>query len=382
VKTLRILHITAWYPHPKNEAEGSFIHSHVKALNNHCENIVLHVLFSAKKKQEFDLDYDGISLNRITINPQIDKWRLKEVLARRKIDQFLAQNFKKFDVINFCIAYPNAISIAYFKKKYSNLKFTITEHWSAYHKHFNLPENSSGRKRIEQIFHHNVPLFVVSNALGKDIQTFSKNKNLSYEVIPNSISPDFSFVKKALPNKFTFCSINHWSKMKNPIVLIDAFHLLNKKHVNTQLILGGEGELLIEMKRRVNILNLKSSVKFLGQLSRTEVKETLSSTHVYCQSSYYETFSVICVEALTTGTPVIATNKGGMTDYINDTNGFLVDKVNPESWYNTMEKLMLNYGNYSNERISTSIHEKYNERAVGKLFYDTFQQLLNTENDE
>ncbi len=374
---LKVLHITPWFPNPNNKIEAIFIAEHLKALNNYCDNHVLHIQFGNKKNTETDT-FETIKINRITLKPLFDKWIFKEKLAYKSIEKYLKANHQKYDVINFYITYPNAIHINTIAKQFPTVKFCMMEQWSAYHTQFNLSKNNKGRNRIENIFNNTIPLFTVSSALGKDIQNFIDNTNRSFEVIPNCINTDvFKYKTEVKSKEFIFASINNWSVMKNPIVLIKAFSMLQKSYNNVKLVLAGDGVLIKEMKQLVLDLKLESFVDFKGRISKTEVVDVLQQSNVYCQSSNYETFSAICIESLATGTPVIATKVGGMVDFINDTNGILVDDLEVESWFLALEKMYLNYDNYNKKQIAEDCKAKFNSKAVGELYYSKLMNVFN-----
>jgi len=374
---LRVLHIVPWFPNSKNKIEAIFIVEHIKALNKHCHNEVLHISFG-KKSYQSTYFHEGIKVIRINIGLLFDKWRIKELKAHKKIDNFLRKYQNNFDIINFQIAYPNAIGINKLHNKYQSLKFVITEHWTAYHYGFDLPKGHKGRERIENIFNNNILLLVVSNALGIDIQNFTNKPNRKFSVIPNVIDCNsYKFTPKKTQDKdFVFASINNWNPMKNPFVLIKAFELMAKKYTNVKLILGGTGKTIPEMKTLVSTTGLNEFIKFTGRLTKQEVVSTLKEANVYCQSSNYETFSVICAEALITGTPVIATNIGGIKDFITAKNGTLVDDMNVENWFLAMEKTYLNYDLIDNRKISRNCSDKFNSNVIGKLYYSQLTTLM------
>jgi len=372
---LRVLHIVPWFPNPKNNIEGIFILEHLKGLNKYCQNKVLHIQFG-KSKNETD-KISTLEVDRVTLKPILNKWIFKEKKTTQFITNYLSKNQDNYDLVIFHITYPNAINITKLVSKFSALKFCLMEHWSAYHAQFNLPKGNKGRQRIENIFNNDVPLFTVSNALGEDIKQFIGNTNKPYTIIPNCINEnEFNYKEKANSNEFTFTSINNWSSMKNPFVLINALAILIKKHSNFKLVLAGDGQLMPQMKSLVNELNLSNSVQFLGRIQKNDVVNVLHHSNVYCQSSNYETFSVICLEALATGTPVLATNIGGMRDFINKENGRLIDTLEIEDWVSNMENIYLNYNNFNKRKISTNCIDKFNSTTVGELYYKQLQKIV------
>lgn len=367
---LRVLHITPWFPLSEQKMEGIFIAEHIRALSVHCHNHVLHAGFADKERIETGDQYLGINVDRILLKPVIDKWRIKELLIERRIRKYIRQNKGNYDIINFYIAYPNAIKLNTYLKLFKGIRFIITEQWSAYHTEFGLPKGHKGRKRIENIFRNEVPLFVVSNSLGKDIRHFIGNNERKFEVVPNIIKrSEFPFKPKEKSKTFRFTSVNSWSTMKNPFVLIEATEILWKKYPEIRMTLAGNGHFVPEMEKMIASKGLEEVIELPGRILKKKVPPLLHQTNVYCQSSHYETFSVICIEALSTGTPVIAHKVGGMTDFINASNGILVDDLETKSWAEALEKAYLNFDRFDPEQISLSCQETYDQEKVGELFF-------------
>lgn len=372
---LRVLHIVPWFPHEKNPIEAIFIANHITSLKDKCINKVLHIQFDEGKAPAITTDYKGIPVDRFKFEPLINKWKFKERIAKKTILNYLKKNQDQIDVVNFYIAYPNALYVNHFKRCFPKLKFCITEQWSAYRVGFNIKEGHKGRRRIEDIFKNQVPLFTVSSALAEDIAKFSGVKDLSYSILPNIIQPSFQFVQPSKKKEFIFTSINSWSDMKNPFVLIEAFKELSEKYDHIKMVLGGSGTLDAQIQERITSYNLENKISFIGRLSHDEVKNEIEKCHVYCQSSHYETFSVVCVEALAVGRPVIATNIGGMKDFINSENGSLVNGMDSSNWANSMEEMMLNYDQYDFEANSVKICERYNKESISELFYKYLKEI-------
>jgi len=376
MNSLRILHIVPWFPNPKNKIEAIFIAEHLKELNKHCKNQVLHIQFG---QSNFEIDkLNDLSIERVTLKPLMDKWVFKEKKVTHYINKYLKQNQHNFDLVNFYITYPNAINITKLEKKFPLLKFCMMEQWSAYHTQFNLAKGNKGRLRIENIFNNSIPLFTVSNALGGDIQSFIGNTNRKFKVIPNCINVnEFKYLEKTNQKVFVFTSINNWSVMKNPIVLINAFGKLTKKYKDIKLVLAGDGVLMPEMKNLVKSLNISNQVQFLGRIPKHDVVNVLQNANLYCQSSNYETFSAICIEALATGTPVIATNIGGMKDFVNSENGALVDTMTINDWAEAMEQNYLSYNKFDKQQISKNCINQFNSKRVGELFHSELSKVVN-----
>lgn len=375
---LRVLHITPWFPNPTNHIEGIFIKKHIQALNEFCENDVLHVASHLNISENVQGEVDGIHFQRKSFKFFSERWIIKEKVIARHLNKWLKKNANRYDHINFYIAYPNAVDIKKFKTKFPKHTFSITEQWSAYHQEFKLQKGTKGRNRIEQIFQHKTPLFTVSSALGNDINNFISPQKTSFTVIPNIVDTStFSHESNEKATTFTFCSINTWSELKNPFVLMKAIAKLKKDGVNAQLILAGEGQLSTKMKEFVANHKLNDAIQIRGRIPSNEVAQILQESHVYCQSSEYETFSAICIEALACGTPVVAHKVGGMVDFVDKENGLLVPSLEVEDWKNAMLSIMKSYQQFDRTTISTNARNRFNANVVGELFYNEILKLKN-----
>ena len=403
MKNLQILHITPWYPTPTKINAGIFVQRHIQSLSDHLTSKVFHIHFDDQVNSWFPkIKFSSTNSNDPLMPPKDvlhiqsfpTSWRLREFFCFLVNWWYLTFKAKEIDVVNFYIAYPTAVYIKQLKKLFPKFKWIITEQWSAYHMGFSLPKGNKGRNRIEQVFLNETPLFVVSNALGNDIQQFCGNP-IPFQVIPNIVDNQlFSFSeKKSNPTHLTrIVSVNSWSAMKNPMVLLEAFALLlnqpssllgneasnpNSNEPNQlQLVLAGGGDMLISMRQKAKDLAIEQFVQFPGPLTPQQVAELLQTASIYCQSSNYETFSVICVEALSSGVPVVATNIGGMKDFINDSNGLLVNEMTPKAWAEGINEVLSKLNTFDRNAISQKARMAYNSESIGKIFAQKISEII------
>jgi glycosyltransferase involved in cell wall biosynthesis len=87
------------------------------------------------------------------------------------------------------------------------------------------------------------------------------------------------------------------------------------------LIAGSEGRAggyQAEIRRAAEQLHLESRVRFLGQLAPGELAEFMAAADVFCLASSREGWPNVVHEALACGTPVVASNVGGIPDLLPD----------------------------------------------------------------
>ncbi|WP_119328668.1 glycosyltransferase family 4 protein [Cysteiniphilum halobium] len=89
-------------------------------------------------------------------------------------------------------------------------------------------------------------------------------------------------------------------------------------------IIGTPGEGTIYLKRIIAELGLEKSVCFTGVVDEDKKLEYLKSNLFYWQVSEYEGFGVAALEALASGSTVIHSNRGGLSDVVGK-HGCIVD---------------------------------------------------------
>ena len=91
------------------------------------------------------------------------------------------------------------------------------------------------------------------------------------------------------------------------------------------LVIAGEGDRLDALRARASQLGMNGRVRFIGPQPRERVLELFRAADGALLSSAWENFPHTVVEALATGTPVIATDVGGVREAVADgRNGLLV----------------------------------------------------------
>ena len=117
--------------------------------------------------------------------------------------------------------------------------------------------------------------------------------------------------------------VGRLEKEKNVECIINAFSIIKDKLKNTKLIIVGDGRektnllQLIENKH----LKLNHDVYLLGSVEHKKIPEILSCADVLVLCSLYEGSPTIIKESLACGTPVVSTNVGDVSYFVNSTNG-------------------------------------------------------------
>jgi UDP-glucose:(heptosyl)LPS alpha-1,3-glucosyltransferase len=99
---------------------------------------------------------------------------------------------------------------------------------------------------------------------------------------------------------------------------------LPKLKNNAQLLVVGNDS-ATTFRNLAKDLGVADRVHFIGP--RNDLPDIYPAADIFVFPSLYETFALVCVEAMASGVPVLATRVGGIEDYLRDEeNGLFIER--------------------------------------------------------
>lgn len=178
---------------------------------------------------------------------------------------------------------------------------------------------------------------------GSDLKDFYPDKINLYEKY--QISRDTKII-------FSASRIVERKGYKSLFNIFKRLRLSGKKYF---WFIAGSGEYESELSSLIVKSGLNNDVKFLGNLTSSDLRKYYSSADIFVLLSHFdEAYGLVYLESLLCGTPVIGNNVGGVGEVIkNKENGFLVS--NDEECFEILNNNL--YESISQEAIKQSLSD-------------------------
>lgn len=255
----------------------------------------------------------------------------------------------QYDIINTHFVIPSGPSGVFLSKLF-NVPIVMSVHggdiydpskkWSP-HRHFIL------RKMITWLLGKSDIITAQSNNTKSNTNTYY-HPNKEINVIPlGFIIPKFKKTTREelhlSDDDIILISVGRLVKRKGYEYAIEALNKLHRH--NLKYLIIGDGPEEENLKYLVKQLGVENQVEFLGFVSEEKKFQYLSISDIYVLSSLHEGFGICLLEAMYCGLPIVATNNGGQTDFLIDTeNALLLPTKNSDALANQIMELIQNDG--------------------------------------
>ena len=254
------------------------------------------------------------------------------------------------------------------------------------HEH-NLPDNMSGSRLMIESFTYRWTHAVIG--VSKPVIERRK-KYIKYgtKVIVINNGMDFSFLsegdKESLRTELKIENarfVAGWvgrmeEEWKSLAVLVEAAAILKESLDGVVWVLIGGGPDEETIKKRVEELGLEKDFVFTGV--RSDARRFYKAMDVFVLSSKSEGSPLVIVEAMGAGTPVVATDVGGIPEIIqNGQNGILVPHGDPKAMAMEVESVLKNaeLGKKLTENARDYVEDKFNIEYFSDKIIEFYNEL-------
>jgi glycosyltransferase involved in cell wall biosynthesis len=298
-----------------------------------------------------------------------------------------------YDALWAMMAHSCAIPAGLFKKKFPRVKYLLTLQEGDPPEHI--------EKMMKPVWKLFVQGFTRADAL-QPISTFLKEWgfrmgfNGESSVIPNAVDV------ARFSQKFSFDEIRSMQeklgKKEGDIFLVTTSRLVYKNGIddvinalaflpeNISFLIYGIGPDEDTLRKAARNSGTGHRVKFMGQISHAEMPLMLAACDIFIRPSRSEGMGNSFVEAMAAGLPVIATQEGGISDFLFDSKrnpnkiatGWAVDKDSPRQIADAVEEILHDPKKVHEvtETASRTVKAKYDWNLIAEEMQQLFKTML------
>ncbi|NRF95754.1 glycosyltransferase family 4 protein [Paenibacillus frigoriresistens] len=182
--------------------------------------------------------------------------------------------------------------------------------------------------------------------------------------------------KMKFMNKTVLLFAGRVIREKGIVLLLDVFLELSKKHRDIVLVVAGDGPILSELKVRYASAN----IYFEGKLNYEEIMPLFNISDIFCHPSMFpEGLPTSILEAGLMKCAIVATDRGGTVEVINDNQYGIIVKEDYKDLFNKLDELILDKSRI--ESLKNNIHNRIKEEFVwSKTAKKILEQIKEIEN--
>lgn len=380
-----ILFLSSWYPNHLTPQAGNFVQNHALAVSELHQVYVLHAI--AKDQEEdftFEDRYTG-SVREVIVYYKKIRQKIPLISALKKYNAMMAAYYKGFellmndigtiDLIHLNVTFPAGLFALDLKKKL-NIPYILTEHWTAF-----LPDDPHSfsaleKKYILKIAEEASVICPVSENLAQAMKAFGIRNE--YRVIPNVV--DTEIFKPAAVARTERKNLLHISNLrdehKNISGILNVVKKLSETRDDFSLTIAGNGDIDFFSNQARQLGIPETCIRFEGEKSPQEVAKLMQRSDVFILFSHYENLPCVISESLVCGKPVVASDVGGISEMLNDSNGLLIGAGNETACFEALNNMLDHMNDYDNTRIAGEAAKIYGHHEVARQFSDVYLKTL------
>ncbi|MFH1178304.1 MAG: glycosyltransferase family 4 protein [bacterium] len=172
------------------------------------------------------------------------------------------------------------------------------------------------------------------------------------------------------------------SRLVHKNAIDDVIHSLAFLPEHVRFVVYGVGPDEVELKKLASEIGVSSRVEWKGHIDHSELPRALSECDIFIRPSRSEGMGISFIEAMAAGLPVIATQEGGIADFLFDakrnpdkpTTGWAVDHDSPEQIAEAVREILSNPDQVA--RVTSNAKKLVTENYDWNLIAERMHSLL------
>ncbi|MFC4557933.1 glycosyltransferase family 4 protein [Virgibacillus kekensis] len=313
---MNIACISHYSPLYKNKS-NAWMQDFYSSVDNFADIKNVYFFHISYEKQK-EIEINKVELNKNTTDISIIIPRKYKILRKlntfdkkfisiinKVVMGFLSQNKIEFDIIHVNTLYY-AFFIDIFKSNSDTGRFFLH-----LHENNKLLNNILNKRKYSSINFIGKYDYVIRQTASEINVVKKYNNRILY--LPNAFDDsNFHYAEKRADNeKITILSIGYLRNTKNYKLSLEVVkNIMNKGYdVNYNII--GSGPELKTLRKYAKKVGMDNIVTFHGYQNKEDIQKFFKNSDLLLNTSYFESFGNVFLEALKTGTPIVTCAKGG-----------------------------------------------------------------------
>lgn len=343
----------------------------IREITDRISDIEFHMVTLRFRATDAPIEQVGnVLVHRISCGPgMIGKgwFQFAAFLTARALHQR-----ERYDAVWAMMAHSSGVPAGLFKTFFPRVPYVLTL------------QEGDPPEHVERVMRPFGPLFtraftkadvvqVISTFLGE----WAKRRGFKgpVEVIPNGVDVA-RFTGPQTPHEGVVLVTTSRLVRKNAIDdVLRALPAL--PHITFNILGVGPDE--AALKALTRDLGLESRVHFLGQVNHADLPAYLHASDIFIRPSRSEGMGNSFIEAMAAGLPVIATQEGGLSDFITPEVAWVVPKDSPGAITKAIEAILANQGHAREvtARATAMVRDKYDWSVVARDMYErVFKKVI------
>lgn len=154
-----------------------------------------------------------------------------------------------------------------------------------------------------------------------------------------------------------FLCLGRVDEAKNLLFVMESFIKVAKDNKQIKLVFVGDGQLVPKLKELASDADIESQVIFAGFIPEEDKPIYYQAADAYLFASHSETQGIVVLEALASGTPVVAVHDDSFAGTVEDgVNGYLIQEDSVEQFSDNIKKII----------EEDDVKERFREAAIKK----------------